>query len=241
MYMYADGAGWTIAPIIFVLMIILGSFFLLNLTLAVLGNHFDSKMAEVEADRILRASQTILVNKIIKIYRRRMKRRRRVADIDATMKEAQQQGDGDPALARISAPVASGGAKSRRSAALFIASLSDGADWEEKEEENTAPKCAGDSPLITLSARVGDGAKTALDKVAAYWNAELTEVWCQRCAAVEGKGAPETAFSIACAWPVKIVHAFVEHWAFQMFIICCILLSLWQVLHVEIEMRDVTD
>ena len=223
MYMYADGAGWTIAPIIFVLMIIMGSFFLLNLTLAVLGNHFDSKMAEVESERILRAAQTVIVNKIIVIYRRRMKQRRRAAEIHTAL-ESQEQGDGDDTAASTSE---GGGASSvstvEQSAAVFIAAM--GEDAEGKDYEKKTRKCAGDSPLAKLSARVGDGAQAFIDKVAAYWNADLTKVWCQRCAVAEGKGAPGTAFSIACAWPVKLVHAFVEHWLFQTFIICCILLN----------------
>lgn len=40
-YQLMDVVGWTVVPVLFVLLIFFGSFFLLNLTLAVLGNSFD--------------------------------------------------------------------------------------------------------------------------------------------------------------------------------------------------------
>ena len=44
MYQLMDATGWYATPMIFVAMIVLGSFFLLNLTLAVLGDNFDKMM-----------------------------------------------------------------------------------------------------------------------------------------------------------------------------------------------------
>ena len=48
-YQQMDAAGWLVVPTVFVLLIFLGSFFLLNLSLAVLGNSFD-QMKRQEKD-----------------------------------------------------------------------------------------------------------------------------------------------------------------------------------------------
>ena len=97
MYMYADGTGWTVAPVMFVLMIVVGAFFLLNLTLAVLGNHFDSTMEKLEEDAREMKAKIKLVNSLIRMFRKRKTLRLQAEKIAIALNRIEGEGGGDEA------------------------------------------------------------------------------------------------------------------------------------------------
>ena len=229
MYMYADGVGWTIAPIMFVLMIIMGAFFLLNLTLAVLGNHFDAKMLEIEEARVDFERKTHLVNVLIRRYRKRLKMKKKVREIELAAEKAmamQAQGESLPG-----SPVGDGGPSAFSS---FLGTLEVTVEDEEGLAKNACTRfaegggaCSGFARLV---GRIVDNVKRFLKTFAAKWNHDLSHVWCQRCTILEEKeGCPAQfgrgAFNALCAFPIKCIHTLVNHWTFQLFIIACILLN----------------